>query len=128
MASIPTSAAPSEPGASPLRPVEFEILLALALGERHGYAIIREVEERSGGAVRLETGTLYRALHRLVQAGLVTPIERRAADDADDERRRYYALTPLGRRVAGTEAARLARLVAAAQAAQLIPSPLPGTS
>lgn len=110
---------------SPLRPVEFEILLALALGERHGYAIIREVEERSGGAVRLETGTLYRALHRLVQSGLVTPIERRAADDADDERRRYYALTPLGRRVAGTEAARMARLVAAAQAAQLIPSPSP---
>ncbi len=121
MAFTPTS--DSSVGSAPLRPVEFEILLALALGERHGYAIIREVEERSGGAVRLETGTLYRALHRLVQTGLVTPIERRAADDADDERRRYYALTPLGRRVAGTEAARMARLVAAAQAAQLIPSP-----
>lgn len=124
-----SSSSSTETGGSPLRPVEFEILLALALGERHGYAIIREVEERSGGAVRLETGTLYRALHRLVQSGLVTPIERRAAGDADDERRRYYALTPLGRRVAGTEAARMARLVAAAQAAQLIPSssPLPAT-
>ncbi|MBK9411103.1 MAG: helix-turn-helix transcriptional regulator [Gemmatimonadetes bacterium] len=120
MSSTPEGAAPG----APLRPVEFEILLALAQGERHNYAIIREVEERSEGAIRLETGTLYRALHRLVQGGIVTPIERRATDESDDERRRYYALTPQGRRVAAAEAARLARLVAAAQAAQLIPSPV----
>ena len=120
MSSTPEGAATG----APLRPVEFEILLALAQGERHGYAIIREVEERSEGAIRLETGTLYRALHRLVQGGIVTPIERRATDESDDERRRYYALTPQGRRVAAAEAARMARLVAAAQAAQLIPSPV----
>ncbi|MFP5355672.1 MAG: PadR family transcriptional regulator [Gemmatimonadota bacterium] len=107
----------------PLRPVEFEILLTLAPGERHGYAIIQETEARSEGAVTLETGTLYRALHRLVQAGLVTPTERRATDDSEDERRRYYALTPLGRQVAAAEATRLARLVSAAQAARLIPRP-----
>jgi|JI7StandDraft_1071085.scaffolds.fasta_scaffold527960_1 DNA-binding PadR family transcriptional regulator len=120
MSSTPEGAATG----APLRPVEFEILLALAQGERHGYAIIREVEERSEGAIRLETGTLYRALHRLVQGGIVTPIERRATDESDDERRRYYALTPQGRLVAAAEAARLARLVAAAQAAQLIPWPV----
>lgn len=106
----------------PLRPVEFEILLTLAPGERHGYAIIQETEARSQGAVRLETGTLYRALHRLGQAGLVTPIERRPADDGGDERRRYYALTPLGRKVAAAEATRMARLVVAARAARLIPA------
>jgi DNA-binding PadR family transcriptional regulator len=107
----------------PLRPVEFEILLTLAHGERHGYAIIRETEARSDGTLRLETGTLYRALRRLVDAALVTPTERRAVGDTDDERRRFYAITPLGREVAAAEAARMARLVATAMAARLIPSP-----
>ena len=107
----------------PLRPVEFEILLTLAAGERHGYAIIQETESRTGD--RLETGTMYRALRRLVNDGLVEPTDRRsvAANDADDERRRYYALTALGKRVAAAEAARMARLVAAAKAAHLYPSP-----
>ncbi len=118
-----TQRRPSPAEHLPLRPVEFEILLTLAPGERHGYAIIQETEARSDGAVTLETGTLYRALHRLVQAGLVTPTERRHTDDSDDERRRYYALTPLGRQVAAAEAMRLARLVSAAQAARLIPRP-----
>lgn len=121
---------PTPPAAAadllPLRPVEFEILLTLAPGERHGYAIIQETEARSGGAVRLETGTLYRALQRLVQGGLVTPVERRARDAGDDERRRYYALTPAGRAAAAAEATRMARLVAAAQAAQLIPRTITG--
>ncbi len=108
----------------PLRPVEFEILLTLAAGERHGYAIIQETEARSGGALRLETGTLYRALQRLVQAALVTPVERRPPDESSDERRRYYALTSHGREVAAAEALRMARLVSVAQAAQLIPGSL----
>lgn len=106
----------------PLRPVEFEILLTLAGGERHGYAIIQETESRSGS--RLETGTMYRALRRLVADGLATPTSRRAAaDDSDDERRRYYAITALGRGVAAAEAARMARLVSAAKAVNLIPVP-----
>ena len=120
---------PSSPTAGPpLRPVEFEILLALAEGERHGYAIIQEVEARSNGEVRLETGTLYRALRRLVADGYAKPSARRPASDAtdgghDDERRRYYAITPAGRQVAAAEAARLARLVAAARSARLLMKP-----
>ncbi|HEY4132818.1 MAG TPA: PadR family transcriptional regulator [Gemmatimonadaceae bacterium] len=112
---------PIPEAALPLRPVEFEILLTLAEGERHGYAIIQETETRSGGEIRLETGTLYRALRRLVAARLVKPTVRRPATDDGDERRRYYAITPLGRHVAVTEAARMARLVAAARAARLLP-------
>src|SRR5215208_3469566 len=84
----------------PLRPVELEILLTLAHGERHGYAIIQETEARSDGTLRLETGTMYRALRRLVEDGLAEPTERRRPDPDDDERRRYYAITTLGRRVA----------------------------
>lgn len=107
----------------PLRPVEFEILLTLAAGDRHGYAIITETEARTG--TRLETGTMYRALRRLVSDGLAKPTDRRAtsADESNDERRRYYAITALGERVAAAEAARMARLVAAAKAVRLYPSP-----
>jgi len=107
----------------PLRPVELEILVTLAAGERHGYAIIQETEARTDGALRLETGTMYRALHRLVKVGLAKPTARRAVDETDDERRRYYAITDLGLRVAAAEAARLARLVSAARAAHLLPLP-----
>jgi DNA-binding PadR family transcriptional regulator len=106
----------------PLRPVELEILITLAAGERHGYAIIQETEQRSDGVLRLETGTMYRALRRLVHDGLATPTRRRAPDDTGDERRRYYAITPLGRRVAGAEAARLERLVRTARDVRLLPA------
>jgi len=112
---------PHPADSGPLRPVEFEILLSLAHGERHGYAILQDIEARSDGATRLETGTMYRALRRLVEGGLVSPTERRPHDDADDERRRYYAISAAGRRVASAEAARMARLVASARAARLIP-------
>jgi DNA-binding PadR family transcriptional regulator len=104
---------------SALRPIEFEILLTLAAGERHGYAIIQETERRTDGQVRLETATLYRALKRLVDIGYVAPTDPRPG--GGDERRRYYALTATGRRVAVAEAGRLARLVASARAARLIP-------
>jgi DNA-binding PadR family transcriptional regulator len=113
------SPAPPDPGA--LRPVEFEILLSLAQGERHGYAILQDIEARSDGATRLETGTMYRALRRLVEAGLAAPSSRRPPEPDDDERRRYYAITASGRRAAAMEAARMARLVAAARTARLIP-------
>jgi DNA-binding PadR family transcriptional regulator len=105
----------------PLRPVELEILLTLAHGERHGYAIIQETEARNEGTLRLETGTMYRALRRLVHDGLAAPAARRRHEKYSDERRRYYAITALGRRVASAEAMRLARLVAAARSAKLIP-------
>jgi DNA-binding PadR family transcriptional regulator len=111
----------------PLRSIEFEILVTLAEGERHGYAIIQEIEARADGQLRVETGTLYRAVRRLLADGLVKPTARRPAADGasahDDERRRYYAITPAGRQAAAAEAARLARLVAAARAAKLLTKP-----
>jgi DNA-binding PadR family transcriptional regulator len=105
----------------PLRPVEFEILLTLAQGERHGYAILQEIAERTEGAMQLETGTMYRAIKRLVDAGFVRPSSRKPSRDSDDERRRYYAITALGARVASAEADRMARLVASARKAKLLP-------
>src|SRR3954471_137515 len=101
-----------------LRPVEFQILLALAGEERHGYAIMQEVDRSSGGDVSLEAGTLYRALHRMLRNDWVAESGRRPAADVDDERRRYYRLTPLGRRVASAEAERLGRAGAAPPAQQ----------
>ncbi len=103
----------------PLTPVAFEILLALAGEDRHGYSIMQEVEHRSGGAVALHTGTLYRALARLLESELIEELDERPAR-GDDERRRYYRLTPRGRAVAVAEATRLAGQVEAARARRLL--------
>jgi DNA-binding PadR family transcriptional regulator len=105
----------------PLRPVEFEILLVLTGGDAHGWAIIKEAESRVDGRFCLETGTLYRALRRLTGAGLVKRAQERPASDVDDERRRYYAITPFGRAVATVEAQRLATQVETARARALLP-------
>jgi DNA-binding PadR family transcriptional regulator len=102
-----------------MRPIEFEILLSLAVETRHGYAIIQDIESRADGALTVETGTLYRALQRLSEQALVAPGEPRRTDD--DERRRYYAITPEGRRAAAAEARRMAALVDRARAVRLIP-------
>jgi len=104
----------------PLRPVEFEVLLVLADGDHHGYAIIQRTDERTDGKLKLETGTLYRALRRLSIEGLVRPASKRPAPDLDDERRRYFSITPMGRKVAAAEARRMASLVDAARARSLI--------
>jgi DNA-binding PadR family transcriptional regulator len=104
----------------PLRPVEFQVLLSLAQGERHGYGILLEARVLSDGATLLEPGTLYRALRRLLCAGLVLESSRRPDPDRTDERRRYYRLTDLGRRVASAEAERMQRIVATARAARLL--------
>ncbi len=104
-----------------MRPIEFEILLSLAAGARHGYAIIQDIESRGDNAVTVETGTLYRALQRLVERGLVVPTEPQRAEPGDDARRRYYDITPAGRHAAAVEAHRLARLVDSARAIRLIP-------
>ena len=95
----------------PLSPQQFHILLALVDGHLHGYGIIRDVEERTGGSVRLGTGTLYTALARLETLDLVGESPRRAAPRDDDERRKYYQLTPLGRGVLQAEIDRLDALV-----------------
>lgn len=102
----------------PLRPVEFYVLLSLAEGERHGYGIVKHTEERVGTAPDL--GTLYRALRRLREAGWIEESDRRPAAEADDERRNYYRITPLGRDVARAEARRLDALARAARVGGLL--------
>lgn len=104
-----------------MRQIEFEILLTLATGERHGYAIIQDIEARSGGTTSIETGTLYRALQRLVEGDLVRPTDPPRSLPDDDERRRFYQITPAGRRAATAEARRMASLVDATRAARLMP-------
>ena len=105
----------------PLNHSEFHILLALADGERHGYGIMQEVEERSAGTVRLGPGTLYGAIKRMLAAGLIEESAKRPVSKDDDDRRRcYYRLTRLGRKIAAEEARRLASLVRVAEAKRLV--------
>ena len=94
-----------------LTPAAFQILLALADGERHGYGIMREVALRTDEATRLGPGTLYRSIKRLLAEGLIEESDERPDPALDDERRRYYRLTAAGRHASGVEARRLARLV-----------------
>lgn len=103
----------------PLRPVEFHILLSLASGERHGYGIIQDAERR-GEKMAPDVGTLYRALRRMKEQGLIAEADRRSAPDAGDERRNYYRITPLGRQVARAEARRLEALTRAARTGGLL--------
>lgn len=103
----------------PLTSVAFDILLALLSGVAHGYAIMRAVEDRTGGATSLHAGTLYRALSRLVATGLIEELAE-APDDESDERRRYYRVTGLGRAVAAAEAKRLESQLGAARAHGLL--------
>jgi len=95
----------------PLKPNWFHVLLSLANEEQHGYAIMQEVLERTDGKVRLWPATLYGTLERLLDAELISEANRRPSDDGDDARRRYYRLTPLGRRVLAAECIRLEDLV-----------------
>jgi DNA-binding PadR family transcriptional regulator len=104
----------------PLTAVAFEILLALAEGEQHGYSIMREVADRSGGAVTLHPGTLYRALARLLENGLIEELDERPDPANDDERRRYYRLTERGIAVARAEAERMASQLDAARSRKLL--------
>ena len=103
----------------PLTPVAFEILLALADTERHGYSILQEVESRSGGAVLLHAGTLYRALARLLESELIEELDSPDRRN-DDERRRYYRLTGRGIAVAKAEVGRLEGQLAAARSRRLL--------
>ncbi len=95
----------------PLPPATFHILLAVAQHDRHGYGIIQEVEERTGGQVRLSPGTLYRSIQRMLEQGLLVETSERPAPDLDDERRRYYRITSFGEAVARAELARIDGLV-----------------
>ena len=102
----------------PLTPAMFHILLALADKERHGYDIMREVDERTEGKMRLGPGTLYGSIKRMLKDELIEELDERP--DLDDERRRYYRLTDFGYRLAVAEAERLARLVKTARNKKLL--------
>ena len=100
----------------PLRPVVFHVLLSLAEGERHGYAIVQDIGERSTARLQLEPGNLYRHLKSMLDDGLIEESERRPMPGRDDERRRYYRITRFGRLVALAEASRLEALASEARA------------
>ena len=104
----------------PLTPAVFHIMLALADAERHGYAIIKEVESLTDGRMRLGPGTLYGSIKRMLEEGLIEESDERPDPSLDDERRRYYRLTEFGRRVAAAEAGRFQRVVAAARGKKLL--------
>lgn len=113
---MPRTSPPRPADELPLTPAVFNILLALADGEKHGYAIMQEVRADTGGAIRLGPGTLYGSLDRLETAGFVEESNARPVAKDDDARRRYYRLTDFGRRVLRAEVARLqASLVIARQ-------------
>ena len=103
----------------PLTPAMFHVLLALAGEDLHGYAILKEVELRTDGKVRLSTGTLYGIIKRLLNDGLITELRSRPAE-SEDERRRYYRLTPQGRQVAAEEAERMDEVLSIARSRNLL--------
>ena len=105
----------------PLSPLSFHVLVALADGERHGYGIIKEIEARSDGQMRPGAGTLYAAVQRLQDGGVIEECDAPHGSEDTDARRRYYRLTTFGRRVARAEALRLARLLDVARAKAIAP-------
>lgn len=113
---MPRTDAPRDPRSLlPLTPLAFHVMLALADEPRHGYGIIREVDTRTDGLIRLRSGTLYTLLQRLLTEDLIVESADRPDPDEDDERRRYYAVTDLGRRVLAAETRRLEAAVSEAK-------------
>ena len=108
----------------PLTPAVFHVLLALAGGERHGYAIMQEVAESTGGRIKMGPGTLYGTIKRLLEAGLIEESGERPDPALDDGRRRYYRLTGVGQRAVRAEARRYAELVEIARGKRLVGKPL----
>jgi DNA-binding PadR family transcriptional regulator len=104
-----------------LPPATFHILLALAGEDRHGYAIIQDIAARTGGDLKLSAGTLYRSIQRMLEQGLIVETRDRPAPEDDDERRRYYRITPDGTAAATAEVRRLGQLVRMARAAGFAP-------
>ena len=104
----------------PLKPNDFHILFSLTDGPLHGYAIAKGIPEQTGGQLRLEAGNLHRTLRKLVRQGLVAPSPERPDPEEDDERRHYWEITELGRRVVALDARRMRALVTEAEARRLI--------
>jgi DNA-binding PadR family transcriptional regulator len=105
----------------PLQAASFHMLLSLADEDRHGYAIIQDIARRTNGDIRLSAGTLYRSIQRMQEQGLIVETKTRPAPEEDDERRRYYRITPLGKTVARAEVRRLQSLVKMARACGVVP-------
>jgi DNA-binding PadR family transcriptional regulator len=105
----------------PLPPATFHILMALADEDRHGYAIIQDIAARTDGELQMSAGTLYRSIQRMQEQGLIVETRERPAPENDDERRRYYRITPFGLAVARAEARRLAQMVKLARARGIAP-------
>lgn len=105
----------------PLPPATFHILVSLTDADRHGYGIMQEVSQRTGGRTKLNPGTLYTTIQRLLEKGLIVELNERRDGEEEDERRRYYRLTPDGRRAAQLELARLTEMVALGRRAGLAP-------
>ena len=105
----------------PLQAATFHILMALAEDDRHGYAIIQDVAERTNGELKLSPGTLYRSIQRMLEQGLITETRTRPAPEDDDERRRYYRITPFGVAVAKAETSRLNQLLKLARSRGFAP-------
>jgi DNA-binding PadR family transcriptional regulator len=105
----------------PLPAATFHILMAVADEDRHGYAIIQDVAMRTGGELKLSAGTLYRSIQRMLEQGLLVETNERPAPELDDERRRYYRITPFGAAAARAEVARLNQLVKLARACGFAP-------
>ena len=103
-----------------LTPTVFHMLLALADGEKHGYGIMRSVEEETQGQMQIRTGSLYGSIQRMIEAGLIEETHERPDPELDDERRRYYGLTDFGRRALTAEAARIARAMAVIQGKHIL--------
>ena len=112
----------------PLTPPVFHILVALSDEERHGYGIMQDIARQTGDALQLGPGTLYGCLKRMLAAGMVEESDARPDPALDDERRRYYRMTPLGRRVVRAEAQRLANAVTAARTRRLFDQPKAGVT
>ena len=110
----------------PLPPVTFHMLLLLGEGERHGYALKREMAKQTAGKLNPGPGVLYGAINKMLEQGLIVESDERPASHLDDERRRYYRITPFGRRVAQAEAARMRDLVEMAQTTLGLPEPARG--
>ena len=105
----------------PLPPATFHILMAVADEDRHGYAIIQDIAARTEGALQMSAGTLYRSIQRMQEQGLIVEARKRPAPEDDDERRRYYRITPFGLAVARAEARRLTQMVKLARARGIAP-------
>ena len=107
----------------PLKAIDFHVLMVLLDGKRHGYGMVQDIAERTGGKIRLVPGNFYAMLNRLIEAGLIADADRQRDGEIDGPRRRYYRITPLGKRTAAAEAHRLKALVEEAEARHLLRDP-----